>query len=80
MNNMVNLLEIKKTIEALEYDGGDDPLKYLENALDQLEIAYGAMNTISVCGRDNVDSLLGCMIGIEMIIGKEAEDGRDSES
>ena len=74
---MVTLVEIKKAIEEIEYACGDVPLLYLEEALDLLTTAYGAMNTVSVCGRDNIDSLLGCMIGLEMIIGEKKEVDED---
>ena len=66
---------IKKTLENVEFEGGDDPIKYIAAAIEQLGFASEAMNTISVRGKSNVDALLGCMIAVEMMIGEEDNDG-----
>lgn len=72
----VTLAKIKNALQNLEYEGGDTLLPtYLEEAIEKLEYFGEALNTISVRGRANVDALLGCMIGVEMILGKEDEDG-----
>lgn len=72
---MISLIKILDTLRSLEHESGDDPVKYVEAALEQLGYASEAMNTLSVRGRTAVDSLLGCMIGLDMIIGKEEDNG-----
>lgn len=71
----IGLDTIKKTLKNVEFEGGDDPVKYIENAIEQLKFASEAMNTIAVRGKSNVDALLGCMIAVEMMIGEEDNDG-----
>lgn len=71
----IGLDTIKKTLENVEFEGGDDPVKYIVNAIEQLKLASEAMNTISVRGKSNVDALLGCMMAAELMIGEEEQDG-----
>ena len=75
--SMVTIKEIKTALEELEIESGDKGIKYIEDAIANLCTAKEALNTISVRGRSAVDTLLGCMMGIDMIIGDEEEtDGR----
>ena len=70
---MANLKQVKYTLEHLDAIDGDRSLEYIDNAIESLETASEALNTISVRGRTSLDQLLGCMLGIDMILGKENE-------
>lgn len=72
---MVSLIEIKNALVNLESSSGDKGIEYIDAAIDNLKAASDALNTVSVRGRNSVDALLGCMIGIDMIIGKEGDNG-----
>ena len=53
-------------------DGDKDPiLEQLSRAMDAASDALKSMDGLTVKGRDNVDTLLGCMMAIEAIIGEE---------
>lgn len=71
---MANLKQVKYTLEHLETVDGDASAEYVDKAIEALETAKEALNTISVRGRDNLDQLLGCMLGIDMILGNENEE------
>lgn len=73
---MITLKGIKSALESIQPCGGDASTKYIDEAIGCLETASEALNTISVRGRLDVDKLLGCMMGIDMIIGKEDGNGR----
>ena len=70
---MANLKQVKYTLEHLDAIDGDRSLDYINKAIESLETASEALNTISVRGRTNLDQLLGCMLGIDLILGKESE-------
>ena len=72
---MANLKQVKYTLEHIDIIDGDNSTEYIDKAVEALETAAEALNTIAVRGRDNLDQLLGCMLGIEMILGKEESDG-----
>lgn len=72
---MTNLKQVKYTLEHIDIIDGDNSTEYIDKAVEALETAAEALNTIAVRGRDNLDQLLGCMLGIEMILGKEESDG-----
>jgi gamma-glutamyl phosphate reductase len=72
---MVTLYQIKDSLESIEPCDGDASTKYIDDAIESLKMASEALNTISVRGRSDVDKLLGCMMGIDMIIGKEYGNG-----
>ena len=72
---MVTLYQIKDSLESIEPCDGDARTKYIDDAIECLQMASEALNTISVRGRSDVDKLLGCMMGIDMIIGKEDGNG-----
>lgn len=53
-----------------------------EYALDEIDEAIDALNNVlqtldglTVCGRGTIDSLLGCMLAIEQIIGGDSNGG-----
>lgn len=68
---MVTIRQIKEALINIEAISGDTDTKYLDAAISSLEMAQEALNTIAVRGRKDVDALLGCMMGIDMILGKE---------
>lgn len=70
---MLTIKGIKATLEKIHVEGGDDPVKHIEAALIQLHSAIAAMDTMVVHGRESVDALFGCMIAMDMIIGKDGE-------
>ena len=77
---MVTLLKIKKAIEKMMRGREDSQaLDLINDAIDALRALCDALDDVSVCGRENVDAMLGCMVGLDMIIGKEDNDGRDQE-
>jgi len=71
---MVTLGEIKQALSGIDHDGTGG-VKQIEEAVQSLKAAQKAMDTIPVCGRHDVDALLGCMIGIDLLIGEE-KNGR----
>ena len=72
---MVSLKKIKETLASIETIDGDNSTEYLDKAIENLETAVEAMQTIGVRGKDNLDKLLGCIIGVGILIGGE-ENGR----
>ena len=70
---MANLKQVKYTLENLDIIDGDNSTTYVVQAIEALEAASEALNTIAVRGKDNLDQLLGCMLGIDMILGKAEE-------
>lgn len=68
---MVSLIEIKLALDGIQKEGRDDCTEYIDEAIEKLKTAQEALNTISVRGRHDVDALLGCMLGIDLIIGEE---------
>jgi hypothetical protein len=71
---MVSLREIKNALVGIQQDSQDTE-RLIDEAIGILAAAQEAMNTISVCGRHDVDALLGCMIGIDLLIGED-KNGR----
>lgn len=66
---MVTLKQIKFTLQQLgvETDKVDIAMKTLEELSETL-------NGITVQGRDTIDQMLGCMMGIEQILGNEDQN------
>lgn len=72
---MVTLRQIESAIDSLKCNGGKDAvLEQISCAIDALKDALKGMDELQVKGRDNVDTLLGCMMAVEQIIG-EKNDG-----
>ena len=46
-------------------------LEQLSSAIDALEDAVKSMDELTVKGRNSVDTLLGCMMAVEQIIGED---------
>lgn len=69
---MITLRQIYSAIDSLKCNGDKDAtLEQLSSAIDALEDAVKSMDELAVKGRDNVDTLLGCMMAVEAIIGDE---------
>lgn len=47
--------------------------EHIEQAISELRILLQELDEVEVKGRQNVDTLLGCMMAIEAIIGKDGE-------
>lgn len=72
----INLDVIKNSIRGVDGEGWDGKtINYIDDAIEQLEKLQESLENVSVKGRKNLDALLGCMMGIDMIIGKEEDDG-----
>lgn len=69
---MITLRKTYSALYALNCTGDKDViLEQLSSAIDALEDAVKCMDELTVKGRDNVDTLLGCMMAVEAIIGGE---------
>lgn len=49
--------------------------EHIDRATQELEIILSELDNVEVKGRQKVDTLLGCMMAIEAIIGKEGDNG-----
>ena len=45
--------------------------EHIELAIEELRVLLAELDEVEVKGRQNVDTLLGCMMAIEAIIGKD---------
>lgn len=67
---MIGLQNVKNATDDLGVDG-----TLLQAAIDKLKDFAATLDDVCVSGRDNVDKLLGCMMAIDIIIGKEDGNG-----
>lgn len=67
------MITLKQIIPALISLGVS--VEHIEAAIDELRSLLAELDEVEVKGRKNVDTLLGCMMAIEAIIGKEDADG-----
>lgn len=65
-----SLKQIKTALESLGADA-----EHINIAIEELTALLASLDDIEVKGRQNVDTLLGCMMAIEGIIGKGEEHG-----
>lgn len=73
---MATLKQIIDAINSLDATGDKDSvIECLTVASAALNDALKAMDGIGVQGRTAVDTLLGCMMALDMIIGKEEKHG-----
>ena len=72
-----SLQQIYETLDSLGVvDGDKSPiLLKVDEAIQFLKTALSEMDGLSVKGRAEVDALLGCMLAIESIIGREDANG-----
>ena len=67
------MISLKQLIPALISLGVSE--QHIELAIAELRGLLAELDEVEVKGRTNVDTLLGCMMAIEAIIGKEDADG-----
>lgn len=74
---MYSLKQIYNAVDNITALGGDkeEVSKSLEAAIDNLKTALNGMDRLQVCGRFHVDTLLGCMMGLDEIIGEDGDNG-----
>ena len=63
---MVNLKQLKYTLGNLGIESGK-----VDIAVSALEELGESLEKITVQGREAIDQMLGCMMGIEQIIGND---------
>ena len=66
-------ITLKQLIPALACLGVS--AEHIELTIAELRSLLAELDEVEVKGRQNVDTLLGCMMAIEAIIGKEDADG-----
>lgn len=66
------MINLKQIIPALDSVGAST--NHLHAAINELNVLLTELDGVEVKGRDNVDTLLGCMMAVEAIIGKEGGD------
>ena len=67
------MITLKQLIPALACIGVST--EHVEAAINELNRLLGELDEVEVKGRTNVDTLLGCMMAIDTIIGQEVTDG-----
>jgi len=73
---MISICKIKNSIREIDGEGWDEKtINNLDDAINSLRAVNASLENVSVKGRDNIDALLGCMLGIDMIIGEEDDNG-----
>ena len=70
MGVKINLKNILAALVSLGIKDGE-----VADAIDSLESLLAKLDEVEVKGRQNVDTLLGCMLAIEAIIGKDEDNG-----
>lgn len=69
---MYSLRQIHEAIHNLQTEHDlDETLTHLEVARAELAEALNSMDKIPVVGRGAIDTLLGCMMAVEQIIGED---------
>ncbi len=66
-------ITLKQLIPALIGLGVD--AAHIDEAIVALSALLDELDEVKVKGRQKVDTLLGCMLAIEAIIGKEGDNG-----
>lgn len=67
------MVTLKQLIPALISLGID--IEHIHNAINELSSLLEEMDEVEVKGRQKVDTLLGCMMAVEAILGEGGEDG-----
>lgn len=71
---MGSLEQVKYTLENLKIVDGDVSIENIEAAIKALEAELDCLETVTVQGRENLDQLLGVILTINMIIGKDKKE------
>lgn len=66
-------ITLKQLIPALSCVGVG--AEHIDAAIAELTTLLAELDEVEVKGRQKVDTLLGCMMALDAIIGKEAADG-----
>lgn len=66
------MITLKQLIPALLSLGVS--AEHIEAAIDELRGLLTELDEVEVKGRTKVDTLLGCMMAIEAIVGKDGEN------
>ena len=67
---MITLEKIKETLQNIK--GVDsNAIQDIDEVIDILRALNESLDNVSVTGRADIDAMLGCMMGIDMIIGEE---------
>lgn len=66
----INIVNLISSLESLGVDA-----EHARNAICELHSLLMSLDEVEVKGRQNVDTLLGCMMAIESIVGKEEKNG-----
>ena len=67
------MFTLKQLIPALISIGADT--EHINTAIAELTALLESLDEVEVKGRQNVDTLLGCMMAIEAIVGKDGGNG-----
>lgn len=67
------MITLKQIIPALGCIGVGE--EHIDKAMDELRALLAELDEVTVKGRQNVDTLLGCMMALDAIIGKEEVNG-----
>lgn len=67
-------VSLRQLIPALRSLGVS--VDHIELAINELYSLLDELNEVEVKGRQNVDTLLGCMMALDAIIGKEDANGK----
>lgn len=67
---MVSLKQLARALTSLGVSDG-----YIQRAIDELQDLLIKLDDVQVKGRQSVDTLLGCMMAIDALIGKDNNDG-----
>ena len=70
------MITLKQLIPALVSVGAS--AEKVELAIAELKMLQDELENIEVKGRQNVDTLLGCMMAIDAIIGKDEANGEQT--
>ena len=66
-------ISLKQIVPALASVGVG--VEHIEQAISELCALLAELDEVEVKGRNKVDTLLGCMMALEAIIGKEGDNG-----
>ena len=67
------MITLQKIVPALASVGVGS--ERVDTAIEELKKLLAELNEVEVKGRDKVDTLLGCMMAIEAIIGEDKPNG-----
>ena len=66
-------ISLKQIVPALASVGVG--AEHIEQAISELRALLAELDEVEVKGRNKVDTLLGCILALEAIIGKEEDNG-----